>query len=61
MNQHAAIRTAREAALINEELAPLAEAEQIDDDSWQVRFIDQNDWVIARVTVSSDGACQFAA
>ena len=61
MEQDAAIRRARNAALINAELAPAADAVRLDDQTWEVRFRDMAGWVIAKVQVRENGACRFAA
>lgn len=61
MDQDAAIRRARNAALINHELAPNADAVRLDDQTWEIRFRDSKGWVIAKVQVRENGACRFAA
>jgi len=61
MDQDAAIRRARNAALINQELAPAADVIRLDDQTWEVRFRDLAGWIIAKVQVRENGICRFAA
>ena len=55
------IRRARDASLINEELAPHADLVRRGNGSWEVRFRDSAGHVIARVEMGSDGSFRFAA